>query len=343
VGAVGGRLAGAFLEREMTVLTLPRSMFYAVWRQSSSPDFPSDLFPLPIDRLKWAILDLGSEAEPLQLILAVETQKLTELRERPGATGFTATFLGETLNANRTGDWILLDLRAEPAEITAVRQNRPLFCRMADRSNGWSACLRSLVRSVQVTHPSFSPGVVATLGTLTEQETEQLVPQFVLESVSPVDPALTEAIFQIGEKSETRRWVATWSRHEKNVLAFGAVLAIMGSILLQARTQVVVNHLSALSAPTARSDQRLTPEPLLTILPTVIKNVPRATCLADLLYEPAQRRLSIRGETLNYERVSAFASALARDGLREMRIERSSLLSVGGDKVVEFSLEGKTP
>ncbi len=132
--------------------------------------------------------------------------------------------------------------------------------------------------------------------------------------------------------------------HRQTMLAGGAVLFLLLSYFIGgARShlqQQIWNskqmlQISQTKLPTAR-------DPASDIFSAVQAQVPVGLHLLDYSYDAERRAIALRGRAADYERVSNFAANLTADGaFRSARAEKSALVTVGKNQVVEFSVDAR--
>ena len=82
----------------------------------------------------------------------------------------------------------------------------------------------------------------------------------------------------------------------------------------------------------------------LSLITSIARAVPKNTHLLELTVDESSRDVRLRGRAADYAAVSTLVSSLTSAGtLISVRPQRSSLVTVGGRQIVEFSIEAKEP
>jgi hypothetical protein len=358
------------------ILFLPRSSFFWAWRPEKGgghappPSDAADVFPVPGELLAWRSFPSPSPESPGRMWIGIARTTVRPYGQSLDAQGTVVTGVAPRIclrGAAVPGDaGVIIDACGDAVEIGVRDGAGVVFCKEADPGLSLADDVRNVIQFAR-SHGMASPlsrVVLLIDGSRATAGGDDLRVPLEKEgcAVTVIDSAALDNASAAARLFAERRFIpfATprrpsaagrlWQAHGKNILAAASLAFVVGSLLLNAAidaTRLETKKLSArqrlLRAETAVSPgsaRRSGPDLAVPVLSAVMERLPPASYLIDYRYDAPHRSLHLSGRAADYEKVSQFAAALARQpAFHDVRGGPASLVQVDHRTAVDFAVE----
>lgn len=321
------------------IITIPRSQAFAAMKLLKNPtpasirDTATEVFPWPLEKITWGYaLSKPQKNGTVVIITGVMKENIFPQTPQGHCLNFVADwiwFLHTRPQVASQGTFALINSNARETEITILHEGFPIFCRSfpapssaLDISNEINKILTFLRRSLDLPLDN-RPSQIA----IPPREDNQFLLLFSKE-IPWINPP----------QDNTLPLQKAWKKHQNLILATLSILLVGSSVGLRKMREEAQIQLKVMAHS---HEKNLSPENALKSFLTVASETPSKVQLTRYRYDTSKKGISIDGRAADYETLSTFLASLSKQNLfKDVRSEKSRLIKVGDQSVVDFSAQG---